>query len=49
MITTDPLIQVRDLFQKIGGQEILRGLSIDVMPGETLVLLGKSEIGRAHV
>ena len=42
-----PLIQVRDLVQKIGGQEILRGLSIDVMPGETLVLLGKSGGGKS--
>jgi len=42
-----PLIQVRDLVQRIGGQEILRGLSIDVMPGETLVLLGKSGGGKS--
>lgn len=43
----EPLIQVRDLVQRIGGQEILRGLSIDVMPGETLVLLGKSGGGKS--
>jgi phospholipid/cholesterol/gamma-HCH transport system ATP-binding protein len=42
-----PLIQVRDLVQRIGGQEILRRLSIDVMPGETLVLLGKSGGGKS--
>ena len=42
-----PLIQVRDLRQKIGTQEILRGLTIDVMPGETLVLLGKSGGGKS--
>jgi phospholipid/cholesterol/gamma-HCH transport system ATP-binding protein len=42
-----PLIEVRDLVQRIGGQEILRGLSIDVMPGETLVLLGKSGGGKS--
>ena len=35
-----PLIKVRNLFQKIGTQEILRGLSIDIFAGETLVLLG---------
>lgn len=44
---TQPLIQVRDLRQKIGTQEILRGLTIDVMPGETLVLLGKSGGGKS--
>jgi len=43
----EPLIQVRDLVQRIGGQEILRGLSLDVMPGETLVLLGKSGGGKS--
>jgi phospholipid/cholesterol/gamma-HCH transport system ATP-binding protein len=43
----EPLIQVRDLRQKIGSQEILRGLSIDVTRGETLVLLGKSGGGKS--
>ncbi len=43
----EPLIQVRDLVQKIGAQEILRGLSLDVQPGETLVLLGKSGGGKS--
>lgn len=42
-----PLIKVRDLFQKIGTQEILRGLSIDIFAGETLVLLGKSGGGKS--
>jgi phospholipid/cholesterol/gamma-HCH transport system ATP-binding protein len=46
-MTNKPLIQVRNLVQKIGGQEILRGLSIDVMRGETLVLLGKSGGGKS--
>jgi phospholipid/cholesterol/gamma-HCH transport system ATP-binding protein len=41
------LIEVRDLVQKIGAQEILRGLSIDVRDGETLVLLGKSGGGKS--
>jgi len=43
----DPLLSVRDLVQRIGGQEILRGLSLDVFPGETLVLLGKSGGGKS--
>lgn len=42
-----PLIQVRGLVQKIGGQEILRGLDLDVVRGETLVLLGKSGGGKS--
>jgi phospholipid/cholesterol/gamma-HCH transport system ATP-binding protein len=42
-----PLIQVRDLVQKIGGQEILKGISLDIHKGETLVLLGKSGGGKS--
>ncbi|HRJ72869.1 MAG TPA: ATP-binding cassette domain-containing protein, partial [Terrimicrobiaceae bacterium] len=42
-----PLIAVRDLVQKIGPQEILRGFSLDVFRGETLVLLGKSGGGKS--
>ncbi len=42
-----PLLEVRDLVQKIGGQEILRGVSIEVHEGETLVLLGKSGGGKS--
>jgi len=42
-----PLISVQDLHQKIGRQEILRGFSIDINEGETLVLLGKSGGGKS--
>jgi phospholipid/cholesterol/gamma-HCH transport system ATP-binding protein len=42
-----PFIQVRDLVQKIGGQEILKGISLDIYKGETLVLLGKSGGGKS--
>jgi phospholipid/cholesterol/gamma-HCH transport system ATP-binding protein len=41
------LIEVRDLVQRIGTQEILRGFSLPVMRGETLVLLGKSGGGKS--
>ena len=47
MMKTEPLIQVRNLVQKIGAQEILRSLSLDVMDGETIVLLGKSGGGKS--
>jgi phospholipid/cholesterol/gamma-HCH transport system ATP-binding protein len=43
----NPLISVRDLVQKIGHQEILRGFSLDIFQGETLVLLGKSGGGKS--
>ena len=41
------LIEVRDLKQAIGGQEILRGVNIDIPKGETLVLLGQSGGGKS--
>jgi phospholipid/cholesterol/gamma-HCH transport system ATP-binding protein len=42
-----PMIDVRDLVQRIGTQEILRGFSIPVIKGETLVLLGRSGGGKS--
>lgn len=42
-----PLLQVRNLVQKIGSQEILRGMDLDIYAGETLVLLGKSGGGKS--
>jgi phospholipid/cholesterol/gamma-HCH transport system ATP-binding protein len=41
------MIDVRDLVQRIGTQEILRGFSIPVIRGETLVLLGRSGGGKS--
>jgi phospholipid/cholesterol/gamma-HCH transport system ATP-binding protein len=42
-----PLLSVQDLHTSIGRQHILRGLSLDVERGETLVLLGKSGGGKS--
>ncbi|HEY5813570.1 MAG TPA: ATP-binding cassette domain-containing protein, partial [Terrimicrobiaceae bacterium] len=47
MTEAEPLISVRDLVQKIGTQDILRGFSLDIFRGETLVLLGKSGGGKS--
>ena len=44
---SEPLIQVWDLVQRIGSQDILRGVSVELFPGETLVLLGKSGGGKS--
>jgi phospholipid/cholesterol/gamma-HCH transport system ATP-binding protein len=40
-------ISVDNLVQTIGGQEILRGFSLKVYEGETLVLLGRSGGGKS--
>lgn len=42
-----PLLSVRDLHTSIGTQKILRGFSLDVQRGETMVLLGKSGGGKS--
>lgn len=41
------LIEVRDLVQTIGAQEILRGFNLTLHRGETLVLLGRSGGGKS--
>jgi len=42
-----PVIEVKNLVQRIGEMEILRGVNLRVFPGETLVLLGKSGGGKS--
>ena len=42
-----PLIAVRDLRKAINGQEILRGVDLDVATGETLVIIGRSGGGKS--
>ena len=44
---TSNLIEVRNLRQTIGTQEILRGVDLDVPRGETVVLLGQSGGGKS--
>ena len=43
----DPFIRVRGLEQKFGSQVVLRGIDLDVIRGETLVLLGTSGGGKS--
>ncbi|MBX9743026.1 MAG: ABC transporter ATP-binding protein [Chthoniobacterales bacterium] len=41
------MIEVENLTQRIGTQEILRGISLSIFRGETLVLLGRSGGGKS--
>lgn len=43
----EPVLSVRDLGIKIGRQQIVDGLSFDVMPGERVCLLGASGSGKS--
>src|ERR1700760_1376164 len=42
-----PMIAVRSLAKRIGTQEILRGVDLEVAPGETLVIIGRSGGGKS--
>jgi phospholipid/cholesterol/gamma-HCH transport system ATP-binding protein len=44
--SSSPMIAVRSLKKKIGQQEILRGVDLEVRAGETLVLIGRSGGGK---
>jgi phospholipid/cholesterol/gamma-HCH transport system ATP-binding protein len=44
---SSPMIAVRSLAKKIGQQEILRGVNLEVRTGETLVLIGRSGGGKS--
>ncbi len=45
----NPLVSFRNVFYRLGRQDILRNLSFDVEAGETLVLLGRSGSGKTTV
>src|SRR6266513_4927375 len=42
-----PMITVRSLAKKIGEQEILRGVDLNVATGETLAIIGRSGGGKS--
>src|SRR5215468_1293635 len=44
---SSPMIAVRSLKKKIGKQEILRGVDLEIRTGETLVLIGRSGGGKS--
>jgi len=46
-INSSPMIEVRSLTKKIGQQEILRGVDLEVRTGETLAIIGRSGGGKS--
>ncbi len=42
-----PMIDVKNLWKTFGSQPVLKGLSLQVFPGETVVILGRSGAGKS--
>src|SRR5438309_8923260 len=43
---TEPMIDVRDLYKSFGGNQVLKGIDLQMMPGTTTVVLGGSGSGK---
>ena len=42
-----PVIRAEGLYKRFGGQAVLRGVDLDVMPGEVLAVVGRSGAGKS--
>jgi polar amino acid transport system ATP-binding protein len=42
-----PLVRVRDVYKSFGAQEVLKGISLDVMKGEVICIIGPSGSGKS--
>jgi phospholipid/cholesterol/gamma-HCH transport system ATP-binding protein len=47
IVNASSMIEVRGLAKRIGTQEILRGIDLRVEKGETLVIIGRSGVGKS--
>lgn len=43
----EPFIRIRNVRKKLGAQEVLRGVNLDITAGETLVIFGRSGGGKS--
>jgi len=41
------IVKVKDLWKRYGSLEVLKGLNLDINEGETLVILGRSGVGKS--
>jgi phospholipid/cholesterol/gamma-HCH transport system ATP-binding protein len=47
MAREDPIISMRNVEKKLGGRPVLRGMNIDIAPGESVVIVGGSGQGKS--
>ncbi len=47
MYDAEPILELRQVDRTFGTQDVLRGINLDVYPGETLVVIGESGCGKS--
>ncbi len=47
MAEDDYLIRIRNLYKRLGRQDVLRGVDLDIRRGQTLVVIGRSGSGKS--
>lgn len=47
IVMSEPIIQIKDLHTKYGDLEVLKGITFDIYPNETMVILGRSGCGKS--
>lgn len=44
---TDPMVSIRDVYKSFGALEVLKGVSLDVMKGDVICIIGPSGSGKS--